>query len=1139
MRNVSSGSGGLKRRARLLGLGLLASVPWAVFSCDPDVPSGPAAGSADTVDTVDSDRAVLVALYNATNGTEWEDNAEWLTDAPLGEWHGVDTNAAGRVVRLDLSMNGLSGRIPVEIGSLSALRFLSLAVNKLFGPIPLRLTELASLDSLNLRRNELTGPVPAELARISGLRLLRLGFNRFTGRMPVELAGLTSLEVLDLKRNKMEGPIPPELGNLSKLRILDLAGSGFSGPVPPELGQLVNLVILRLNDNRLDGTAPSELAGAGRLEILLVHGNDLTGLMPTATLGISGLIELRWDGRGDLCVPGTERFLTWLAPIERASGPVCGAEDILVLDILYSTLNGESWTSSRGWSDPGLPIDRHGVTTDTAGRVVSIDLSGNGLVGVLPDALGRLESLRVLRLNGNMLVGELPPTLGNLSELRTLHLAENLLSGPIPAELGRLAHLEDLNLMRQKSWISGSAGITGPLPDEMGDMASLRSLRLGYNKIDGAIPRTFGNLVQLEHMDISDNHLSGSIPSELGRMRSLKELRLQGNVVTGSLPPKLGQLTNLRGLYASANRLAGPVPPEFKALTSLEKLYLARNMDMAGPLSTELLSLRPDVLSLGGTGLCAPKHAAFLEWLANIPRSTVSLCEPEGETGSVAIAYLTQAIQSHSHPVPLIAGRKALLRVFLATGDRDDGQSNAKLAAWPSARATFFLDGAKVHATDPFSAESDFVPAEVAEYDISLSANIEVPAAIIRPGLTMTVDFDFAGADSSWLCCKRIPLEGRQRVDVRVAPPLHLTVLPMLYRPQPDSSVLDAAASMREGDSALLVDLRDLTPVERIVVEVREPVWTSSREQGSVYREVEAIRVAEGNRAGHHYLGLFNLPDQLVGLGAIPGWSSLSAPDPEVIAHEIMHNFDILHAPCGKATVDPGYPYVNGAIGSVGYEFRTGQLVDPATFDLMSNPFSSSCKPIWVSAYNFELALQYRLKTGSAPAARADGRGLASHGRRQGWSGTVSRQGLLLWGGRTSGGTPFLEPAFVVNAPALMPAENHGAYRAVGTAADGRLLFSFRFDMQEIADGDGEAGFAFVVPARPEWADALAALTLTGPGGSTTISQGDGATAVLLRDERTGQVRGILRDAGEEPELGPGLQLRVSRGIPSPASWRR
>ena len=50
-----------------------------------------------------SDRAALVALYNATGGANWGNNGKWLSNAPMGEWHGVTTDSDGRVTHLDLS----------------------------------------------------------------------------------------------------------------------------------------------------------------------------------------------------------------------------------------------------------------------------------------------------------------------------------------------------------------------------------------------------------------------------------------------------------------------------------------------------------------------------------------------------------------------------------------------------------------------------------------------------------------------------------------------------------------------------------------------------------------------------------------------------------------------------------------------------------------------------------------------------------------------------------------------------------------------------------------------------------------------------------------------------------------------------
>ena len=58
-----------------------------------------------------NDRDVLVALYHATGGPDWDRSDNCLTNAPLSEWYGVAVDSAGRVERLNLQDNGLSGPI--------------------------------------------------------------------------------------------------------------------------------------------------------------------------------------------------------------------------------------------------------------------------------------------------------------------------------------------------------------------------------------------------------------------------------------------------------------------------------------------------------------------------------------------------------------------------------------------------------------------------------------------------------------------------------------------------------------------------------------------------------------------------------------------------------------------------------------------------------------------------------------------------------------------------------------------------------------------------------------------------------------------------------------------------------------------
>ena len=98
-----------------------------------------------TVVPTSEDREALVALYHAANGRNWANNRNWLSNAPLGQWYGVTTDSSGRVTELYLHQNELSGRIPVELGDLSALTHLDLHFNRLSGGIPTALSNLTNL----------------------------------------------------------------------------------------------------------------------------------------------------------------------------------------------------------------------------------------------------------------------------------------------------------------------------------------------------------------------------------------------------------------------------------------------------------------------------------------------------------------------------------------------------------------------------------------------------------------------------------------------------------------------------------------------------------------------------------------------------------------------------------------------------------------------------------------------------------------------------------------------------------------------------------------------------------------------------------------------------------------------------------
>lgn len=524
----------------------------------------------------------------------------------------------------------------------------------------------------------------------------------------------------------------------------------------------------------------------------------------------------------------------------------------------------------------------------------------------------------------------------------------------------------------------------------------------------------------------------------------------------------------------------------------------------------DAVEIAPDgtITGLRGTSTRVIARVAGLEaWTTlRINPNSVSLSAP--------VVYLTQAAQNIDGTVPILAGRQALLRVF-ATGDEVSFYE-------PRVRATFYKDGEVVHSAT-INPGSDLLPEDVVEGRLDRSYNALIPGEVLQPGVGLVIDLD---ADDVVPrepgTGDRVPAEGVMPLNIVDMPNLHQIIVPVLVTWAPDERVFNWTRGMT-ADSRHLQLARTLLPVGPMTVEVHETFHTSAdlTTQGGWSRFIREIRTMfflEGERG--YYYGALELPSGSAwgGLGYL-GFPHVSVgrASEGTYAHELGHNMDLRHAPCGGAGgPDPNYPYDGGSSGIWGYNLQRSRLVDPEQYkDLMGY-----CRPDWVSDYHFIRAAEHRLATETGRATAAD--------RAAG----EAERTLLLWGG-AGGGELLVEPAFLIDAPARLPTEP-GPYRLEGFGPGGRHHFSFDFTPDPVEHGG--AHFMFAVPYDPDRDGAVERVVLTGPEGEFTLRAGSTAPMAIITNRGTGQVRAILRDwNGGFNRVGGDIDIMVSDGLPGGA----
>ena len=423
---------------------------------------------------------------------------------------------------------------------------------------------------------------------------------------------------------------------------------------------------------------------------------------------------------------------------------------------------------------------------------------------------------------------------------------------------------------------------------------------------------------------------------------------------------------------------------------------------------------------------------------------------PASQNLRIENVYLTQATQRPDGTVSMVAGRDALLRVFVT--------ANIANSVRPDVRVRIY-DGLTLLQTVTIPAQEASVRTTSAEGVLTSTWNMIVPAVNMRPTLRVVADVDPTAAiaetdrsDNVW------PRGGSPAaISVTTVPTFSVRFVPV--------TVLGVTGVVSEANKEqFLTSTRRFMPISTIVSDVRAPFTSSANVLQSddansawltVLSEMNALRAVDGAASTLHYYGVVrtSYTSGVAGYGYVPGraaigWDYLPSGD-GVAVHEWGHNFSRPHTPCGVSG-DAAYPYAGGAIGMWGWNSASNALVSPTSADFMGY-----CSPKWISDWTWSKVMAYRQAQGFVTSI--------------GGAADQAQEGLLVWG-RIVDGRVQLAPAFRVRAP-ITPTAMLGSHRVQLLEANGATLLDVPVNADRVDHelAHDERQFAVVLP----WSAAL------------------------------------------------------------------
>ncbi|KAK9106733.1 hypothetical protein Syun_022744 [Stephania yunnanensis] len=419
-----------------------------------------AVGVVDSQSTDGGDAAVMQLLKKSL---KIPTSLNWSAPDPC-QWTKVQCSD-GRVTRVQIGNQGVSGSVPTDLKNMTSLERLEVQGNSISGPLP-SLSGMGVLQVVLVHNNNFTSIPQDFFIGLSSLQVVDLDDNPFSpwtipesvknasslqsfsansanvvGVIPDVFAGdnFPSLVELHLSRNRLEGSLPKSFSG-SNLQSLWLNGqesdsklngtievlqkmtslteiwlnlNAFTGPIP-DFSNSTSLRYLNLRDNQFTGPVPPSILTLKSLKVVNLTNNLLQGPMPEFDPSV--VVDLLPE-TNSFCLPkpgDCDPQLTTLLSFAKNLG--------------YPVRFAQNWKGNN-------PCDHWlGITcVATNSSIIVLNFQKMGLTGTISPDLSLLQSLQKIILSSNSLYGTIPKELANLKNLNELDLSNNNLSGRIPS----------------------------------------------------------------------------------------------------------------------------------------------------------------------------------------------------------------------------------------------------------------------------------------------------------------------------------------------------------------------------------------------------------------------------------------------------------------------------------------------------------------------------------------------------------------------------------------------------------------------------------------------------------------------------------------------------------------------------------